>query len=102
MVSYTRKLRDLQVSLDRLRQRQAILHDNRRLQLIELEAQREGLARLLRAAYAMGRQEQLKILLNQEKADLLSRVMVYYDYFNRARTERIIQNKKNIGDIERY
>ncbi len=96
---FTRKLRDLQKSLDRLRQRLAMLHDNRRLQLIELEAQREGLARQLRAAYAMGRQEQLKILLNQEKTDLLSRVMVYYDYFNRARAERINRTKKILGTL---
>ena len=90
----TRKLRELKETLDRQRTNIAILKDNRRLQKTELEVQRKELVRQLRAAYAMGRQEQLKILLNQENKALLSRVMVYYGYFNRARTERIKITKK--------
>lgn len=84
-----RKLRILEGSLQRQRQQLVALQENRQRQQLELEAQREGLVRQLRAAYAMGRQEQLKILLNQQDPVLVSRVMVYYDYFNRARTERM-------------
>ena len=95
----TRKLRELKETLDRLRTHIAILKGNRRLQKAELEVQRKELIRQLRAAYAMGRQEQLKILLNQENTALLSRVMAYYDYFNRARTERIIITKKVLNAL---
>ncbi len=45
----------------------------------------------MRAAYAMGRQERLKILLNQQDPAVVSRMLVYYDYFNRTRTERMKQ-----------
>lgn len=54
-----------------------------------LAGQREHLAKQLRAAYATGRQEQLKLLLQQEQAATLTRVLTYYDYFNKARTTRI-------------
>ena len=36
-----------------------------------------------------GRQEYLKLLLNQEDPGLVGRTLVYYDYFNRARTQQI-------------
>ena len=45
-----------------------------------LDRHREALARQARAAYAMGRQERLKILLNQQDPATVSRVAVYYDY----------------------
>lgn len=51
--------------------------------------QRGQLVKQIRSAYAMGRQEYLKILLNQEDPATLGRVLTYYDYLNRARTERI-------------
>jgi len=54
-----------------------------------LSNQRAALSRQLRASYAMGRQEQLKILLNQGDPATVGRALVYYDYLNRARTNRI-------------
>jgi len=50
---------------------------------------RRGLARYVRAAYATGRQDQFKLLLNQENPATLSRALTYYSYFNRQRAERI-------------
>lgn len=69
--------------------------------LRELDAQRGSLARQLRAAYAMGRQEYLKILLNQQQPDALGRTLVYYDYFNRARVERIESVNKTLDELRR-
>jgi septal ring factor EnvC (AmiA/AmiB activator) len=37
----------------------------------------------------MGRQERLKILLNQQDPATVSRVMVYYDYLNRVRAQKM-------------
>ena len=51
--------------------------------------QRDALAQQVRAAYAMGRQERLRILLNQQDPATVSRMMVYYDYLNRARADRM-------------
>jgi septal ring factor EnvC (AmiA/AmiB activator) len=50
---------------------------------------RGSMARYVRAAYATGRQDQFKLLLNQENPATLSRALTYYAYFNRERAERI-------------
>jgi septal ring factor EnvC (AmiA/AmiB activator) len=84
-----RHLRVLAGSLSRQRERLAGLQEKRQEQEAKLAVHREALAKQIRSAYAMGRQEQIKILLNQQDPAIVSRVMVYYDYFNRARTERL-------------
>ncbi|WP_193222321.1 murein hydrolase activator EnvC family protein [Alkalilimnicola sp. S0819] len=56
-----------------------------------LSEQRAYLARALREAYAGGRQEYLKLLLNQQDPSQFQRLLVYYDYFNRARAARIAE-----------
>lgn len=54
-----------------------------------LQEMRAGLAKDLRSAYLMGRQEQVKLLLNQEDPATFSRVLAYHGYFTRSRSERI-------------
>ncbi len=68
--------------LAELKQEQA---DTRR----KIEAQRGALSAELATAYMNGRQEQLKLLLNQQDPARLGRMMAYYGYFGRARAERI-------------
>ncbi|PIE40809.1 MAG: ATPase [Gammaproteobacteria bacterium] len=43
----------------------------------------------IQAAYQTGRQEYIKLLLNQQEPEKLARVLKYYDYFHRARLENI-------------
>ncbi|MBQ0725607.1 MAG: peptidoglycan DD-metalloendopeptidase family protein [Cycloclasticus sp.] len=52
---------------------------------LDIEGQKEVLANLLRSAYFMGKQQRVKMLLNQQQPDRMSRVMQYYDYFNQAK-----------------
>ncbi len=54
-----------------------------------LTTHKAALAEQVRAAYLTGRQERLKLLLNQEDPVLLGRMLVYYDYLNHARSVRI-------------
>jgi septal ring factor EnvC (AmiA/AmiB activator) len=54
-----------------------------------LASQRAALAEQLRMNYMVGRQENLKLLLNQDSPARLGRMLVYYDYLNAARSERI-------------
>lgn len=54
-----------------------------------LEHHRRYLREQIRAAYASGREEYLRLLLNQEEPERLDRILVYYDYLNAARSERI-------------
>ncbi len=81
-----RRLRVLTGSLNRQRQKITRLGDSRRKQQQALTVHQQALASQMRAAYAMGRQERLKILLNQRDPAVVSRVLVYYDYFSRIRT----------------
>jgi septal ring factor EnvC (AmiA/AmiB activator) len=55
----------------------------------DLAVERSVLSGELRAAYVNGREEQLKLLLNQQDPATAGRVLAYYGYFGRARAERI-------------
>lgn len=84
-----RKLRVLDGRLTRQRDHLNELAIEKTRQSQALDRHREALARQARAAYAMGRQERLKILLNQQDPATVSRVMVYYDYLSRARGQKM-------------
>lgn len=57
----------------------------------KLILQQQLLSGQLQASYTIGRQEYIKLLLNQQNPATISRIMVYYDYFNKARSEQIEQ-----------
>jgi len=101
--SAERKLRDVEKKISstshELRRIASALKTNRR-QLIELQGkqreqarilqkQRRHIAREARAAYAMGRQQQVKLLLNQEQPSVVGRMLTYFGYFSRARVAQI-------------
>ena len=54
-----------------------------------LAGQINNLSELLRTAYAMGRADALRMLLNQQNPVQASRVMSYFAYFNRARVRNL-------------
>lgn len=61
-----------------------------------IKQQQNALADLLRASYALGAQQQLKMLLNQQDPDSIGRVQVYFDYLNQARTKQITAFQENV------
>lgn len=83
------QIKDQQSSLDDLLKRRAVLDD-------KLKDQRDALAALLRSAYAMGRGEELKLLLAQDKAADIARMLAYYRYFEHARIGEIDALMKNL------
>lgn len=62
-----------------------------------LKSQRNELATLLRSAYALGRNEELKLLLQQDDVAAIARVLAYHRYFQRAQIGRI---DKLRGDLQ--
>jgi len=78
------KIEAQQAELDKLDQQRAALES-------ALKSQRDALAALLRSAYALGRNEELKLLLQQNDVAAISRVLAYNRYFQRARIGRIDQ-----------
>lgn len=64
-----------------------------------LEAQQEQIARQVRAAHRAGRQDYLKMVLNQDDPARMARMLRYYGDFNRARVEEIDRYTQTIEDI---
>ena len=54
-----------------------------------LRQEKKLLSEQVRAMYRTGRNDYIKLLLNQENPTLFGRVLAYHDYYNRARAERI-------------
>lgn len=82
-------LRDTETHRRSEAQRLAALTQARDRQRVELAARRAELEQAVRAAYALGRQEYLKLLLSQEDPARVSRVLTYYHYLTAARAARI-------------
>lgn len=83
------ELRGLARDLDQQNRKvRAIQEDQRRIEQ-QLAAQKKGLGQQVRSAYVLGAGSQTQLLLSQEQAGPLSRMMTYYDYVNRARARRI-------------
>ncbi len=75
------------------------LHRDRKTLRRDLSTQRRYLAQQIKAAYMIGEQEYLKLLLNQEEPSEISRTMAYYDYFNRARLSRIETSQTTLDSL---
>lgn len=54
-----------------------------------LGGEREALAQQLRAAFVGGQRDQVKLLLSQDSAVPVGRLLTYHDYLGRARAERV-------------
>lgn len=89
-----RRVRSQEARLEELRAEQA----DRQEQMAD---EREALARQIQGAYRTGREEQIKLLLNQEDPAQLGRMLAYYEYLNRARTERIETISEHVERLAR-
>ena len=100
-VSEVRKsLDDLRVQrLENARRRAALAEDKRKHET-DLDRQRDALAGQLRAAYLIGSEEPLKLLLNQKDPSRAGRMFAYYSYFGRARAEQIDRINASLGEID--
>jgi len=65
------------------------IHKELKVQNHWLGTQKSHLAGQVKAAYALGRQEELKLLFNQKDGSRSSRIMTYYQYFNNARLDKL-------------
>lgn len=93
-------LKQLDRKLKRQKRHLQKLYKDKKRHEQELATQRDLLGEQLRLAYINGRQEYLKLLLNQQDPAAVSRVMTYYNYFNKARTTRIDEALQTIARLE--
>jgi septal ring factor EnvC (AmiA/AmiB activator) len=87
--SSTRALKSVDAELTAVRAQLQHLQYESRAAAGDVRFQAGRLADEARAAYAMGRQQQVKLLLNQEQPAAMGRMLTYFTYLSRARTERI-------------
>ena len=93
-------IKRLNQKLAKQRHKLAALHQQRKQLKAELATQHHLLARQIEAAFMIGRQEYVKLLLNQEDPAAVGRTMTYYDYFNRARAKRIAATKATLKQLQ--
>jgi septal ring factor EnvC (AmiA/AmiB activator) len=84
---------------DRSARRSALAQDKEHEQQA-LNNERAALAGQLRAAYMIGREEPLKLLLNQRDPLHSGRLYIYYSYFGRARAEQIGKIQEHVQRLE--
>jgi len=77
------QIAEQELALEKLQQQRLALESS-------LSRQRAELAALVRSAYALGKNEQLKLLLEQDRMSDLARVLAYHRYFQRDRQQRIV------------
>ena len=92
-----RKLESTRQSHDR---ELAVLYTDRRNYLDSLDKRRDILAAQIMAAYRLGRESRLKLVLNQDSPAHLSRTLAYYDYFSRSQTSQINELRQVLQTLD--
>ena len=95
-----REIADTQKKINRNRTQLNSLRSQRQELLVARGRQQELISGEIQTAYQMGKQAQLRVLLNQEDPATLARAMTYYDYFYQARLEHIARYLEIVERID--
>ena len=93
-------LKKLQVNIEQKRQGLDKIRQDIRAYQNELDKLSTELAGQIRAAYAMGQQEKLKLLLNQQDTALSSRMMIYFNYINKERLKKMAEMEAAVQRLD--
>ena len=85
-------LAEVAAQLSKLQQQKELLASQR-------QQQQQALALQLKAAYQIGGHDYTQLLLNQQSAQKLERVLTYYQYFNNARMQQLQALKKTVDEL---
>lgn len=100
LMSQTRRsLRQIGAELKDNQRQLEVLGGRKHAHAENIRQQRQRLAAEARAAYVMGRQQQVKLLLNQEQPATVSRAVAYFNYFSRARSRRIKKVRSSLEEL---
>ncbi len=91
--STIRQLKEKSAELVKLKRQKVKLENNK-------FTQKRAIAQQLKSAYINGKQEYLKLLLNQEDPEELGRTLVYYSYINKARTEKVVELQETLERLK--
>ena len=95
----SKKIRQLTTQINRSTKTMADLDTQQQGLKAEIKKQNSAVSEHLAAAYKMGEQESIKLLLNQEDPQQLARLLKYYNYFLDARNEKIAQYLTDVGKL---
>ncbi len=95
-----RKLRDLEQESRKLQAQLAPLQKRQKELRQAMRRDTDHLARLLRSAYMTGRQERLKLFLNQQDPAALNRMLAYHDYIGRERARRLQKLRADMQELQ--
>ena len=93
-----KRIRQLNRQIDSSRKKLSTLEKQQRALQQNIKDQNSAIAEYLTAAYKLGDQEPIKLLLNQEDPQQLSRLFKYYSYFLDARNKKI---ETYLADVEK-
>ena len=95
----SRNIRSTRNKINKL-EKQLITLDKKQKNLQQnISQQSAAIGQQISAAHKLGDQEPIKLLLNQEDPQQLARVLKYYDYFLKARADKIQRYKKDIDNL---
>ena len=100
ITSKRRHLDDLRTEQGEVERHRAALLAEQARDATVIGQERESLAAQVRAAYMIGRQEELTLLLNQNSPAALGRTFAYYGYFARQRVTRIASIGEDVARLE--
>jgi murein hydrolase activator len=95
-----RHLEALRAAQSAAERRRAELRDEQLRDQSALQSERSALGQQARAAYMIGRQEQLKLLLKQSDPASLGRTLTYYGYFAEQRSRKIDAIQENVVRLQ--
>jgi septal ring factor EnvC (AmiA/AmiB activator) len=84
-----RRVRSIQQQLHKEQAELSSLQKQRKQLKADKQKQQKYIKQQIIAAYQVGQQKKIKVLLNQEKPEKISRVLAYYDYLNQARSDQL-------------
>jgi septal ring factor EnvC (AmiA/AmiB activator) len=93
-----KSIRQLNSKINRRRNKLSSLENQQRDLQKNIKNQNAAISEHLAAAYKLGDQEPIKLLLNQEAPQQLSRLFKYYSYFLEARNKKI---ETYIADVDK-
>ncbi len=95
-----RALRETEAAIAAGAQQLAQLQAQRSELQTHLADQRQAIAELLRATYALGRGSDLRLLLGDEDVARIARALVYSTYFQRDRAQRVKQLLTDLANLQ--
>ncbi|GAB1262875.1 murein hydrolase activator EnvC family protein [Aurantivibrio plasticivorans] len=95
------KIDEIKADLEAEGQALIQLQQQRQQLASEQSSQKKHIAQQVRTSYRLGKQSNLKLLLNQDDPQAISRMVKYYDYVLRARTEKLAHYAATVDELNR-